>query len=195
MENPTTLPAADAGSGEDKRTGVESYRQGLVMAFLATAVALVIFIFLTIYDPPRTGRLSLGTEIAMVAGITAFVCLICLFGAVQRVEIHHDQHVIRVANKDTNQRWLSFRIDEVVRIRRLDGYRMDALAMDLRTAQDRSSQVAIFNNELMASDDHSALFVALVTAVVAVNPEVEMTGFSAISSGYLRRPAKHPGSR
>lgn len=186
----STASSSDAGNG---RAGVEIYRQGWRMALIVTIGALILFTILTIYDPPRTGRLSLGTEIAMVAGTTAFVGLLSLFGAIQRIEIDRGRQVIRVANKDTGQRWLSFRIEDVVRIRRLDRYRTDALAMDLRPEPGRSRNVALVNNEILAINDHSGLFVALVTAVLAVDPEVELVGFSAASSDIFRRSHEHEG--
>jgi hypothetical protein len=194
MTKPPVLPTTGPDLAEAKRTGVETYRQGLGMALVATAVAFVIFSLLAIYAIPRGGRLSTGTEIAMLLGFTAYVHVLCLFGAVQRVDIDHDRRTIRVANKDTHQRWLGFRMEDVTGIRRLSGYRLNALAMDLATAPGRSRNVAIFNNAQWMGDDRSALFVALAAAVLAVNPDVPLTGFSEAYGDRFRRPGKREAS-
>lgn len=190
MTKPPTSPITGSGTAEAKSTGAETYRQGFGMAFIATVVAFAIFGVLAICDPPRTGRLSPGTEMALLLGVTAYVYLLCLFAAVQRIDIDHDHGTIRVANKDTYQRWLGFRMEDVKGIRRLSGYRLNALAMDLAPASGRSSHVAIFNHEKWLGDDRSALFDALVRAVLAVKPDVELTGFSAAGSGAFHRPNK-----
>ena len=190
MTKPPTLPTTGSHPAEARGTGVETYRQGFRMALITTVVAFIIFGFLALYDPPRTGRLSPGTEAALVLAVTAYVYLLCLFGAVQRIAIDHGRGTIRVANKDTYQRWLSFRMEDVIGIRRLNGYRLNALAMDLAPAPGRSSQVAIFNHEKWLGDDQSPLFAALVTAVLAVKPDVELTGFSVASAGTFHRPGE-----